>query len=96
MRNVFLVTYDIREARRLKAVFKVMSGFGQHLQYSVFRCELSPANRARMRSRLADVIDHRVDQVLIFDLGPADGYRADLVESLGESYLPDRRDAVVV
>ena len=51
MRNVYLVTYDIRDDRRLRAVFKVMSGFGQHVQYSVFRCELSPANRARPAAR---------------------------------------------
>jgi CRISPR-associated protein Cas2 len=96
MRNVYLITYDIREDRRLKAVFKVMSGFGQHLQYSVFRCDLSAANKARLKARLAGVLDHREDQVLIFDLGPVDGFRADLVESLGQAYVPRHHDAVVV
>lgn len=96
MRNVFLVTYDIRDDRRLRAVFKVMSGFGQHVQYSVFRCELTAANKARLKARLADVIDHRADQVLIFDLGPADGYRVDLVETLGQAYVVEGRAAVVL
>lgn len=96
MRNVYLVTYDIRRDKRLRAVFKVMSGFGQHLQYSVFRCELSPANKARLTAKLSEVIDHRADQVLIFDLGPAEGYRVELVESLGQAYPPSDRDAVVV
>jgi CRISPR-associated protein Cas2 len=96
MRSVFLVTYDIREDKRLKAVFKAMCGFGDHLQYSVFRCELSPANKVLMKGALTEIIDHRVDQVLIFDLGPVDGVRADMVESLGEVYVPGEHDAVVV
>jgi CRISPR-associated protein Cas2 len=96
MRHVYLVTYDIRQDKRLRRVFKVMRGFGQHLQYSVSRCELSAANRARLTARLSDVIDQRADQVLIFDLGPSDGYRADLVETLGQAYVPDEGDAVVV
>lgn len=96
MRHVYLVTYDIREPKRLRRVLRVVRGFGQHLQYSVFRCELSAANRARLVARLADVIDHRADQVLLFDLGPADGYRAELVESLGQAYVQDDGEAVVV
>jgi CRISPR-associated protein Cas2 len=96
MANVYLVTYDIREDKRLKAVFKKMSGFGQHLQYSVFRCELSDANKVRMKAALSQIIDHRADQVLIFNLGPADGLRTDLVESLGQAYVVDQREAVVI
>ena len=96
MRHAYLVTYDIRDDKRLKAVFKKMGGFGQHLQYSVFRCELSAANKVRMKAALSELIDHRADQVLIFDLGPADGPRSDLVESLGQGYVVEERDAVVV
>ena len=90
------VTYDIREDKRLRKVFKIMSGFGQHLQYSVFRCALSAANKERMKARLAEVIDHRVDQVLLFDLGREEGYRADLAEWLGQAYAPDRGGAVIL
>jgi CRISPR-associated protein Cas2 len=96
MLHAYLVTYDIRDDKRLKAVFKKMCGFGQHLQYSVFRCTLSAANKVRMKSALAALIDHRADQVLIFDLGPADGFRADLVETLGQAYVAEQRGAVVV
>jgi CRISPR-associated protein Cas2 len=96
MRNTYLVTYDIRNDKRLSAVFKKMTGFGHHLQYSVFRSELSPANKVRMKAALAERIDHLADQVLIFDLGPFDGLRANLVECLGEAYVPGEHDAVVV
>ena len=96
MLRIFLVTYDIRNDKRLKAVYKKMCGFGQHLQYSVFRCALSAANKVRMKAALADIIDHRADQILIFDLGVEDGERAVEVECLGERYSADGHDAVIV
>ena len=96
MLHVYLVTYDIRDDKRLKRVFKKMRGFGQHLQYSVFRCQLSEANKVRMKAALAEIINHRSDQVLIFDLGPAEGVRAELVETLGQGYAVEERDAVII
>ena len=96
MRQAFLVTYDIRDPRRLRLVYKKMRGFGQHLQYSVFRCHLTPARKVRMVAELSELIDHKQDQVLIFDLGPADGLRPDAVQHLGQSLLAPDFDAVVV
>ena len=96
MLHTYLVTYDIRDDKRLRRTLKTMRGFGQHLQYSVFRCELSAANKVRLKAALSEIIDHRADQVLIFDLGPADGFRNDLVEGIGQAYVVEDRDAVVV
>ena len=96
MRNIYLVTYDIADTKRLRAVFKAMLGFGDHLQFSVFRCELSDANLVRMKTALVEIINHAADQVLIFNLGPIDGFRADQIESLGQAYTPSERDPVVV
>jgi len=80
MRNVFLVCYDVCNDRRLKRVYKAMRGYGDHLQFSVFRCELSARERAEMIAELSPLIAHDEDQVLIIDIGPADG-RASLVFS---------------
>lgn len=46
-----------------------MKGYGQHLQYSVFVCDLSRGEKAQMQVELGDVIQHRVDSVAIVDLG---------------------------
>jgi CRISPR-associated protein Cas2 len=70
MRTVSIVTYDICDDRRLRDVYKAMRGFGDHIQYSVFRCELSARARVEMISRLEGLIDHREDQVLIRGSGP--------------------------
>ena len=96
MMQMYLVTYDIRHAKRLRKVHKTMKGFGDPLQYSVFRCEFSEANKVRMVSALSDIINHDVDQVLIFNLGPVDGIREGLVESLGQKYSPADHDAMIV
>ncbi|PJF46320.1 MAG: CRISPR-associated endonuclease Cas2, partial [Candidatus Thermofonsia Clade 3 bacterium] len=40
MRTLYIVTYDIADDRRWRKVFKLMYGYGDRLQYSVFRCAL--------------------------------------------------------
>ena len=83
MRQRYLVTYDISDPKRLRQVFKTMKGFGRHLQFSVFSCDLSPMALVQLKLALTGIIDMRDDQVLIIDLGPADGRAAEAFESLG-------------
>ena len=51
MRNVYLVCYDVANDKRLRRTFKKMCGFGDPLQYSVFRCELSPPEKQMMKMK---------------------------------------------
>ena len=96
MRNRFLVTYDVTNDRILKAVFKKMKTFGLHMQYSVFECELSERELALMKAALDRLIHHGNDQVLIADLGPADGRGSQCISSLGRAHVPVERKPVVV
>ena len=96
MRNTFLVTYDICEDKRLARVHKIMRGFGDHLQYSVFECQLTQADLARCRHRLSDVIDHRKDQVLFVDLGPAEGRGERVITALGKAYSAIDSPCIIV
>ena len=45
MRTSYLVSYDICDDKRLRKVFQTMRGYGDHLQYSVFQCQLTAADR---------------------------------------------------
>lgn len=65
----YLVTYDISSPKRWRHVFREMKGFGEHVQLSVFRCDLTPEQHVLMRNTLDELVDHREDQVLIVDLG---------------------------
>ena len=96
MRNAYLVTYDISEPKRLRSVFKIMQGFGEHLQYSVFRCELLLADKVRLYSKLTEQINHKEDQILVVDLGPEKGRAGKCIEALGRKYEPLERKPVVV
>jgi len=96
MRHRYIVSYDVTDAKRLRKVFKVMNGYGDHLQYSVFRCDLSDKEFALLKGDLHGVINHRDDQVLFIDLGPAEGTADQRVSSLGRAVdCPERRVVVV-
>jgi len=96
MRQTFIVTYDVCDSKRLRRVFKLLRGYGDHLQLSVFRCELSPRERVELRTKLAAILHHGEDQVLFVDVGPAEGRGADSISALGRAYTHPERHAVVV
>lgn len=93
--RLYIVAYDIGNARRWRRVFKLMKGYGRWLQLSVFQCRLSARRRIEMARRLEETIRAEDDHVLILDLGPAD--RVDpRVESLGRQFEPVKRAAIVI
>ena len=96
MRQRYIVAYDIADPARLRKVFKVMKGYGEHVQLSVFRCDLTQLALAKLKAELTEVIDMQKDQVLFVDVGPTEG-RGELVfESLGKAYVDEGRKPNVV
>lgn len=96
MRKTFLVCYDICDDKRRATVHKAMRSFGDHLQYSVFECQLTAADLSRCRHRLGDAIDHLVDQVLFVDLGPTEGRGERVITALGKAYAPFDSPCIVI
>lgn len=96
MRSRYLITYDISDDGRRNAVFKALRGFGDHLQYSVFRCDLSDRQRATMVAVIDPLLDHDEDQVLVVDLGPVEGRASSCVYSLGRPYANPERRVIIV
>ncbi len=96
MRNTYLVCYDISDNTRLRQVFKAMRDFGDHLQYSIFECQFTPADLVRCRHNLSAIIDHRDDQVLFVDLGPVEGRGDRVITALGKPYSPIDSPCIVV
>lgn len=95
-RQRYVVTYDVRDARRLRRVYRVMKGFGRHVQLSVFICDLSPMKVALLRSALRAEVDHDEDQVLFVDLGPSDSRGLEVVTSIGRPYEERSREPKVL
>ncbi len=84
MRSIFLVAYDITEDKSRTKIFHKLKGYGEALQYSLFRCALTPSERMRLRTELWELINHKTDRVLLIDLGPDDGRGRTALESWGK------------
>ncbi len=94
--KLYLVCYDIAEDRRRSRVLELLRGYGEHLQYSVFRCRLSPSRFEELLGRLAECIKPSEDQVLLVLLGKAESRQSWRATVLGRPLPPPRREAVIV
>lgn len=95
-RKLYIVCYDIREPKRLRRVYKVMLGYGDPLQYSVFVCELSEVERVLMEMRLREVANVGEDSIAIVDLGRVSRSVRRRVRVLGKAPHIDKDVALVV
>lgn len=94
--HLFIVTYDIADARRWRAVFKLMNGYGEWLQLSVFQCRLDRQRQVELRSRPETLLNREEDHVMIIDVGPAESVKP-RVHSLGKrGFDPLGRAPVIV
>lgn len=95
MRRWYLVCYDIRDEKRLRRVHKVMKAYGEAWQYSVFCCTLRAIDRVRLEQALRGVMNLRVDQAVIVDLGGREDAAAEAATFLGPG-APEPESGVVV
>jgi CRISPR-associated protein Cas2 len=63
-----VVSYDIPEDKRRTKVHSVLKSYGQWMQFSVFECDLTPTQYAKMRSRLAKLIKPDTDSIRFYFL----------------------------
>ena len=95
MRRCYLVCYDIRHKKRLRRVHKVMKGYGESWQYSIFFCVLRDIDRVRMQSDLEAEMNLKEDQVVIVDLGADEESAREAATVLGPS-LPEQEGGMMV
>ena len=96
MRNAFVVCYDIACDKRRTQVSEICKGYGDRVQYSVFRCHLSNVERLELEERLRAEIHWFEDQVLFVDLGPSDGRGGKCIEAIGLPYKEPEDGAVIL
>lgn len=80
-RRRYLIAYDIRDPKRLREVAKIMRGHGLRMQYSVFVCDLTAAERLSLWTSLLLVVDARVDCIACVELGERDSERFTFIGS---------------
>jgi CRISPR-associated protein Cas2 len=96
MRRCYLVCYDIRHPKRLRHVHKVMKGFGEPWQYSVFFCVLRDIDRVRMETAVRDKMNVKEDQALIVDLGADEDGARETVTVLGHGLSGMEKGMLVI
>lgn len=69
-----LVTYDVSFSsadgqKRLRQLAKVCLDYGVRAQYSVFECEINPAQWLVFKDKLLSIYDPEVDSLRFYKLG---------------------------
>ena len=97
MRRRYLITYDISDNKRRNCVFKALYNCGDHVQYSVFICELNSREYASLKGELQQTVHQKEDQILILDLGSAENILeiGEGLHCIGFPYSPPPRVRIV-
>ncbi|HIK56243.1 MAG TPA: CRISPR-associated endonuclease Cas2 [Synechococcales cyanobacterium M55_K2018_004] len=64
----FVISYDVTDDKRRTKIHKVLKSYGQWMQYSVFECELTETQYAKLRSRLSTLIKPQHDSIRFYSL----------------------------
>lgn len=63
-RNLYLITYDIQQPKRRRAVLKAASSFATGGQKSVYECWLTDMECGDLLATLSMIIDENVDSLI--------------------------------
>ncbi|MBE7560588.1 CRISPR-associated endonuclease Cas2 [bacterium] len=61
----YLVSYDVREPRRLHKVAQHLKGYGSRMQFSVFRCRLTVRELERLDWELSRILEAEDDLLIV-------------------------------
>jgi len=69
-----VVSYDVSTVdpdgqKRLRRISKICKDYGQRVQFSVFECQVDPAQWAFLRQKLIDEMDLETDSLRFYFLG---------------------------
>ena len=66
--TLYIIAYDIPHDRRRTKVHKLLCGYGNWTQYSLFECWLSRKHRVELQAKLNRLINDNEDTVRIYPL----------------------------
>ena len=96
---LILITYDVnltaeQGAKRLRQISKTCLDYGIRVQYSVFECEITPAQWVELKEALLSIYDPDKDSLRFYHLGSKWKRK---VEHYGAKKTPDvLRDTLIV
>jgi len=94
--KIYFVVYDIANNKRWRKVFRMMHGYGEWVQLSVFQCQLSPTRYAQLLADCNELIHHGQDHIGVIEVGTA-GWLELRIVSLGKRKVdPVNREVIIV
>jgi len=98
MLRAYVLTYDIADRKRLRAMHRLAKAYGRPLQYSVFVCAIRREDRVRLAERVEALIDPRVDRVVILDIGAVTDRESWIppMETFGRQHVASAPSNIVV
>ena len=93
--HLYIVTYDIADDKRWRRLFKLMHGYGEWLQLSVFQCRLTRTRQAELVQRIEGILHRDKDHLLMLDIGSAENVQPRVL-SIGKAFAPVERTPVIV
>lgn len=94
--HLYIVTYDIADPKRWRAVYGLMNGYGEWVQLSVFQCRLSRRRHAELLATMDEIINQKDDHVVIINVGPAENVHPKVVSLGKRAFKPVEREPLIV
>ncbi len=65
---LYMICYDITSDNRRKRVQKILEGYGDRVQYSVFECNISDTQSKKLRKKILSYINDKSDGVIFYPI----------------------------
>lgn len=89
----YVITYDISCNKRRNKVAKLLEGYGQRVQYSVFECQLSDRKCQELQKRLQKRVKLSEDSIRFY---PLSKHTLSGITIWGEPPLSSRPSSVII
>ena len=63
-----VISHDIKDDKRRNKVCNELKNYGEHVQYSVFECDLSRIQMEKLQADLSNLINKRQDNIRCYFL----------------------------
>jgi CRISPR-associated protein Cas2 len=90
-RKWHLISYDIREPKRLRQVAAKLESYGERIQYSIFRCRLDRKSLEKLHWELNQIME-KVDDLLVLPICPSCASRVPIHSTGDQSAWVDKPD----
>lgn len=64
--TLYVIAYDIPDDKRRTKVHRILKGFGEWTEYSLFECFLTKKELLMLKAKLYEYLDAREDRVRIY------------------------------